>query len=189
VPGPNFAAPRADVTAPLVFVGFGATAPDRGYDDHRGVDAKGKIVVLLTGGPPSFPPAERAHYATGRMKRENAVSRGAVGMLVVRTRDQTFPWDRLVRQSRGGDMRWLDRNGAPADVSPALRGVATLSDSAAAYLFDGAPQSLSEALTAAEAGKPPAFDLPVRASLPPEKVVECGAHPVLGQAEEDVDAG
>jgi hypothetical protein len=165
VPGPNFLAPRAEVTAPLVFVGFGATAPDRGYDDYRGVDAKGKIVVLLTGGPPSFPPAERAHYATARMKRENAVSRGAVGMLVVRTRDQTFPWDRLVRQSRGGDMRWLDRNGAPTDVSPALRGVATLSDSAAAYLFEGAPQSLSEVLTAAEAGKPPAFDLPVRASL------------------------
>jgi Peptidase family M28/PA domain len=165
VPGPNFLAPRAEVTAPLVFAGFGATAPDRGYDDYRGVDAKGKIVVLLTGGPPSFPPAERAHYATGRMKRENAVSRGAVGMLVVRTRDQTFPWDRLVRQSRGGDMRWLDRNGAPADVSPALRGVAILSDSAAAYLFEAAPQSLSEVLTAAEAGKPPAFDLPVRASL------------------------
>jgi hypothetical protein len=165
VPGPNFVAPHAEVTAPLVFAGFGATAPDRGYDDYRGVDAKGKIVVLLTGGPPSFPPAERAHYATARMKRENAVSRGAVGILVVRTRDQTFPWDRLVRQSRGGDMRWLDRNGAPADVSPALRGVATLSDSAAAYLFEAAPQSLSEVLTAAEAGKPPAFDLPVRASL------------------------
>ena len=148
-----------------VFAGFGVTAPDREYDDYRGVDAKGKVVVLLTGGPPSFPPAERAHYATPRMKRENAVSRGAVGILVIRTRDQTFPWDRLVRQSRAGDMRWLDRNGAPADVSPALRGVATLSDSAAAYLFEGAPQSLSEVLTAAEAGKPPAFDLPVRASL------------------------
>jgi hypothetical protein len=165
VPGPSFVSPRAEVTAPLVFAGFGATAPDRGYDDYRGVDPKGKIVVLLTGGPPSFPPAERAHYATTRVKRENAVSRGAVGILAVRTRDQTFPWDRLVRQSRAGDMRWLDRNGAPADVSPALRGAAILSDGAAAYLFEAAPQSLSEVLTAAEAGKPPAFDLPVRASL------------------------
>jgi hypothetical protein len=165
VPGPNFVALRTEVTAPLVFAGFGVTAQDRGYDDYRGVDAKGKIVVLLTGGPPSFPPAERAHYATARIKRENAVRRGAVGILVIRTRDQTFPWDRLVRQSRRGDMRWVDRNGAPADVSPALRGVATLSDSAAAYLFEGAPQPLSEVLTAAEAGKPPAFDLPVRASL------------------------
>jgi Zn-dependent M28 family amino/carboxypeptidase len=165
VPSPNFFSPQAEVTAPLVFAGFGVTAPEREYDDYRGVDAKGKIVVLLTGGPPSFPPAERAHYATGRSKRENAVGRGAVGLLVVRTRDQSFPWDRLVRQSRGGDMRWLDSTGAPADVSPAIRGVATLSDSAAAFLFQGARSSLSEVLTAAEAGRPPAFDLPVRATV------------------------
>jgi Zn-dependent M28 family amino/carboxypeptidase len=165
VPSPNFFDPKAEVTAPLVFAGFGVTAPERGYDDYRGVDAKGKIVVLLTGGPPSFPSAERAHYATSRSKRENAVRRGAVGLLVVRTRDQSFPWGRLVRQSRGGDMRWLDSTGAPTDVSPALRGVATLSDSAAAYLFQGAPSSLSEVLTAAEAGTPRAFDLPGRASL------------------------
>jgi hypothetical protein len=165
VPGPNFSDPHAEVTAPLVFAGFGVTAPERGYNDYRGVDAKGKIVVLLTGAPSSFPSAERAHYANNRIKREQAVRRGAVGILVIRTRDQSFPWDRLVRQSRRGNMRWLDRNGAPADVSPAIRGVATLSDSAAAYLFEGASQPLSEVLTAAEAGKPSGFDLPVRATL------------------------
>jgi hypothetical protein len=165
VPFPNFIAPREEVTAPLVFAGFGVTATERGYDDYRGVDAKGKIVVLLTGAPSSFPPAERAHYASGRMKRENAVRRGAVGMLVVRTRDQSFPWDRLVRQSHRGNLRWLDRNGEPADISPALRGSGTLSDSAARQLFEGAPQPLAEVLAAAEAGKPPAFDLPVRATL------------------------
>jgi Zn-dependent M28 family amino/carboxypeptidase len=86
-------------------------------------------------------------------------------MLLVRTRDQTFPWDRLVRQSRRGEMRWLDRNGTPADVWPTIRGVGTLSDSAAARLFEGAPQSLAEVLDAAEAAKPTAFDLPARATL------------------------
>jgi hypothetical protein len=165
VPYPNLVAPRSEVTAPLVFVGFGVTAPERGYDDYREVDAKGKIVVLLTGAPTSFPPAERAHYADGRAKRANAVRRGAVGVLVVRTRDQTFPWDRLVRQSRGGEMRWLDRNGAPSDVWPSLRGAGVLSDSAATRLFEGAPQSLSQVLDAAQAGRPPAFDLPVRATI------------------------
>ena len=165
VPQPNFVAPRAEVTAPLVFVGFGVSAPERGYDDYRDVDAKGKIVVLLTGAPSSFPPAERAHHASGRMKRQNAVRRGAVGILVVRTRDQSFPWDRLVRQSRRGGLRWLDRNDEPADVSPELRGSGTLSDSAAMQLFQGAPQPLAEVLAAAEAGKPPAFELPLRATL------------------------
>ena len=165
VPSPNFVAPRAEVTAPLVLAGFGVTAPERGYDDYRGLDVKGKILVLLTGAPSSFPPAERAHYANSRTKRENAVGRGAVGILVVRTRDQSFPWDRLLRQSHRGNMRWLDRNGEPSDVSPAIRGVATLSDSAAVQLFDGAPQRLSQVLDAAAAGKPPAFDLPLRATL------------------------
>jgi hypothetical protein len=141
------------------------TAPDRGYDDYRGVDAKGKIVVLLTGAPSSFPPTERAHHATPRMKGENAVRHGAVGILVVRTPDQTFPWDRLVRQSRAGGLRWLDPKGEPADVFPALRGAATLSDSAAGRLFEDAPAPLDRVLAEAAAGKPPAFDLPVRATL------------------------
>lgn len=164
-PSPNFVEPKAEVTAPLVFAGFGVTAPERGYDDYQGVDAKGKIVVLLTGAPSSFPAAERAHYASSRLKRENAAGRGAVGYLVVRTRDQSFPWDRLVRQARRGSMRWLDPEGAPADVSPELRGLATLSDSAAALVFQDAKQPLSEVLDAAAAGKPPAFDLPLRATL------------------------
>ena len=165
VPLPNQVAPRSEVTAPLVFVGFGVTAPERGYDDYRDVDVKGKIVVLLTGAPATFPPAERAHYANGRTKRQNAVRRGAVGLLVVRTRDQTFPWDRLVRQSRRGEMRWLDSTGAPADVSPTLRGAGVLSDSAAARLFEAAPRSLSDVFDGAKAGKPPTFDLPLRATM------------------------
>jgi hypothetical protein len=165
VPSPNYLLPRAEVTAPVVLAGFGVTAPDRGYDDYRGVDAKGKIVVLLTGAPSSFPPTERAHHATPRMKGENAVRHGAVGILVVRTPDQTFPWDRLVRQSRAGGLRWLDPKGEPADVFPALRGAATLSDSAAGRLFEDAPAPLDQVLAEAAAGKPPAFDLPVRATL------------------------
>jgi Zn-dependent M28 family amino/carboxypeptidase len=165
VPSPDYLRRTVEVTAPLVLAGFGVTAPDRGYDDYRAVDPKGKIVVLLTGAPSSFAPAERAHYATARIKFQNAVRRGAVGVLVVRTRDQTFPWDRLTRQARAGGMRWLDSKGEPADVFPALRGVAILSDTGAARLFEGAPASLAQVLTDAAAGKPPAFDLPVRATL------------------------
>lgn len=165
VPFPLQIALRSEVTAPLVFVGFGVTAPERDYDDYGEVDVKGKIVVLLTGAPAAFPPAERAHYANGRTKRDNAVGRGAVGLLVVRTRDQTFPWDRLVRQSRRGEMRWLDSAGAPADVSPNIRGAGMLSDSTATSLFEGGPQSLRDVLDSAEAGKSRAFDLPVRATM------------------------
>lgn len=162
---PDLLRPEVEVTAPVVLAGFGVTAPDRGYDDYRTVDARGKIVVLLTGAPGSFPPTERAHFATNRTKSENAVRHGAVGLLIVRTRDQTFPWDRAVRQARGGTMRWLDESGKPQDVFPDLRGIARLSDAGAKTLFERSPQSHADVLAAAEKGAPPAFDLPVRATI------------------------
>jgi hypothetical protein len=162
---PDFLRPRVESSAPVVLVGFGVTAPDRGYDDYRTVDARGKIVVLLTDAPASFPATERAHYSTSRVKYRNAVSHGAVGVIAVRTRNETFPWDRLVRQARAGTMRWLDQQDKPNDVFPELQGIVLLSDSGAKALFEGAPQSLASVLTAAEKGKPPAFDLPVRATI------------------------
>jgi hypothetical protein len=165
VPLPDYLRPRVEVAAPLVLAGFGVTAPARVYDDYRNLDARGKIVVLLYGAPASFPPTERAHYASWRLKYENAVRHGAVGALIVRTRDQTFPWDRLVRQMRAGGMRWLDPSGKPQDVFPELRGSAVLSDSGAEAVFEGAPRSLAEVLAAAEAGTPPGFVLPTRATI------------------------
>ncbi|HEX5962151.1 MAG TPA: M28 family metallopeptidase [Gemmatimonadales bacterium] len=165
VPLPDLLRPEVEVNASLVLVGFGVTAPDRGYDDYRTVDARGKIVVYLTGAPPSFPPTQRAHYATNRMKFQNAIRHGAVGVLSVRTRDQTFPWDRFVRQARAGILGWLDPRGEPGEVFPDLRGIARLSESGAEALFEGAPQSHADVLAAAEKGTPPAFDLPVRAMI------------------------
>ncbi len=47
---------QSDVSAPVVFVGFGVTAPDQHYDDYAGVDVHGKIVARIYGAPSSFPP-------------------------------------------------------------------------------------------------------------------------------------
>lgn len=158
---------KEDVTAALVFAGFGVTAPQRKYDDYRTVDARGKIVVLLFGGPPSLPPTERAHFAALRVKYENAVRHGAVGALIVWSRDQTAtaPWEAIVNDLQGGSMAWLNPRGEPHGVFPQLRGEAVLSDPAAEALFEGAPRSYAEVLTAAKAGVVPAFDLPVRATI------------------------
>jgi hypothetical protein len=172
VPSPNFLSEHSDVSAHVVLAGFGVTAPTSGYDDYRRVDARGKVVVLLTGAPSTLPPTERAHYASARVKHQNAVRHGAVGVLIVRTRDQTFPWDRFVRQMRSGAMRWLDSRGEPEGALHQLRGIAGLSDSAAAALFAGAPQSHAQVLAAAAAGAPPTFDLPVRVTMRTVSVYE-----------------
>ena len=54
LPVPDLLRKEVEVTAPVVLVGFGVTAAEQGYDDYRNVDARGKIVVLLTGAPRSF---------------------------------------------------------------------------------------------------------------------------------------
>src|SRR5579872_1725329 len=71
---------EADVSAPVIFVGFGVTAPDQRYDDYAGIDAHGKIVAGIYGAPSSFPSTERAYYSDGIVKARNAVAHGAIGV-------------------------------------------------------------------------------------------------------------
>jgi hypothetical protein len=164
---------RKDVgaAAPVVFVGFGVTAPELDYDDYAGVDVRGKIVAQLFGAPASFPHSQRAFYSSQALKAENAAAHGAVAILTFLTpeRAKMWPWDWIVPQSKMGEMCWLDEEGAPrADcigVVPQIRGRALLSRAGAEALFTGASQSLDEVFGAAEAGKPPVFDLPVEAKI------------------------
>lgn len=78
---------------PLVFAGYGITAPEAGYDDYAGLDASGKIVVVLRGeprrgrddNPLGTPgPSRHAYFAT---KVQTAIEHGAAGLLVVNRAD------------------------------------------------------------------------------------------------------
>lgn len=78
-----------DVSAPVVFAGFGITAPELGYDDYAGLDAKGKIVLIFDHEPQEDDPHSifngtgNTRYATSRVKILNAEAHGAVGVLMV----------------------------------------------------------------------------------------------------------
>ncbi|MGH7816877.1 MAG: PA domain-containing protein, partial [Candidatus Binatia bacterium] len=76
--------------APLVFAGYGITAKDYGYDDYAGIDAKGKVVLVLRFEPPpkgSKSPFRNSpnfsNHATLRTKANNARDHGAMGMILV----------------------------------------------------------------------------------------------------------
>ena len=80
--------------APLVFVGYGVTAPERGWDDFKGADLKGKIAVFLISDPdfearPDEPVAGKfagtaaTYYARWTYKYEEAVRQGAIGAIIV----------------------------------------------------------------------------------------------------------
>src|SRR5512137_2642286 len=93
---------RVDVrNAELVFVGYGIVAPEYGWDDYRGVDVKGKVVVLLNFNPPFAGERVRLWYGRWDYKYMEAARHGAVGALLVHTTDSaSYPWQVVVSSNR-----------------------------------------------------------------------------------------
>jgi hypothetical protein len=157
----------ARVEAPMVFAGFGVTAPELSHDDYAGRDVRGKVVVLLSNAPTRFPSEQRAHHASRRRKAEIAAAKGAVGLIIVRTREdeKVTPWARMTANLDTAAVGWLTRAGVPADVPEVIQGGALLSSTGAAKLFEGSPVALDAVLAEAENGAPKGFDLPGLATL------------------------
>jgi len=155
------------VTAPLVYVGFGVSAPELGYDDYAGVDVRGKIVVLLSGAPATFPSDQRAYYSITQLKMDAALERGAVAVLgfLTPTDAKRLPWETFVRVLKAPSYQWLTEAGVPFRARPQIRGVGALGRKPTESLFVAAPHSLDEVFKAAEAGRPLSFPLPVQASM------------------------
>lgn len=78
-----------DLTAPVVFAGYGITAPELRYDDYKDIDAKGKIVFVFDHEPQEDNPKSifngtgNTRYATTRVKLLNAQAHGGVALVVV----------------------------------------------------------------------------------------------------------
>ena len=172
---PDFARQSIEVTAPVVLAGFGVTAPELKYDDYRDVDVRGRIVLLISGAPKTFPNDQRAYYSSGEVKRRNAAAHGAVGILNLAsiTDEARYPFEKRVQQSGITPMTILDPSGKPVSVVEELRVSATLSRAAAATLFANTPATLDVVLVSAEKG--------VGTSLPLDKVA--AAHTVSTFAE------
>jgi len=159
---------ETNVTAEVVFAGFGVHAPDMGYSDYDGIDVRGKIVAVFGGAPATFPHNERAFYSSGRTKAEEMVRRGAVGQIGLRSRvdQKRVSWERITLNAgilQG--MSWLNLSGQAADYHPEIEGSALLSVPTAADLFAAAPITFEQALDAADAGKPLSTPLGIEATL------------------------
>ena len=134
------------VAAPLVFAGYGIDAPELNYNDYEGADVKGKVVVVLFGGPPTFPSTARAHYSSGLVKAEAALRHGAVGVLGLASPalEKLYPWELLVADTARGGVYWLDRNGEPANAFRESRVGGWISTAAAEKLFLGSSVTANE---------------------------------------------
>jgi hypothetical protein len=150
--------------APVVFVGFGVTAPEEKYDDYAGLDVRGKIVLTFYGAPSSFESTVRAFYSDDVEKTKNALAHGATAMINTMLPEdwKRWPWDWDVPQFRMGNTNWLDTTGAPYNAFGIL---AQLNKSGAEILFAGAPSSLEESFAAARSGRHQSFPLPWRVHI------------------------
>lgn len=196
VPGRRTVAERAQFRAPAVFVGYGVHAPALGHDDYAGLDVRGKIVVLLLGAPKTFASNPRAYYSTTEVKLEAAAAHGAAGLVLIRDAyfAGQYAWDKFViNVGKVPNMRWVPPAGGRAPAVPDLRVEAMLSETAAAMLFERAPQTHEQILAADRAGQPvPRFDLgaelefdarskPVRSSAANVVGMLRGSDPVLAR--------
>ena len=84
---PGMNSGTGEVTAEVIFVGYGVSAPELNYDDYRGIDVKGKIVLMNRDVPYTDPRnpeyAKWVKYCYHQYKLENAVKHGAAGFLYI----------------------------------------------------------------------------------------------------------
>ncbi len=97
MPGVDFVARDAnrsfELEAPIIFAGYGLSLPENGYDSYKGIDVKGKIVVVLNGSPELPSDTTSARYKALKeikekdtsvdAKRKMAINHGAAAMLVM----------------------------------------------------------------------------------------------------------
>ncbi len=151
---PGSATESSSARGELVFVGYGAVAPEYKWDDFKNTDVRGKILLVLVNDPPA-PAAEpnlfggkaMTYYGRWTYKYEEAERRGAAGVLIVHTTGPAgYPWH-VVVNSNSTEHRLLPRDpAAPAPIG--VRGWIT--DSAATVLLAQAGLNMTQLRRQAE---------------------------------------
>ena len=155
------------VKAPVVFAGYGMKDAASGYDDYRGLDVRGKIVVVLFGFPKGMNSEVGAHLRSeqGRV----AALQGASAVLAVPTRATAaaVPWERMREFAREPDTTWVGKDGKPYGHDRRVQARALVDPRAAAALFDGSERSLDDILAEADrdGGRPAGFPLKAAAEV------------------------
>ncbi|RZK61458.1 MAG: M28 family peptidase, partial [Hymenobacter sp.] len=150
--------------APLVFAGYGISAPERKYDDYAGLAAQGKIVVVTRQAPRQFGDNERQYFSDLRTVLETAARHGAVGVLLAAARpDAHLPdFPKGVVSALGPDGQVAgSRSYAPGSVQL----VGSISAATLHQLFAGAATDTARALAALRGGRPAPVVLAGRLSV------------------------
>src|SRR5580704_15975266 len=158
-----------ELRAPLVFVGYGLSIPEKNYDDLAGLDLKGKVVVFLNGLPADIPGPLGSHYQSAAERWKTFRKAGAVGVVgIANPATMDIPWSRMSLSRTRPSMVLA---GSEFDETQGEKLVVTFNPASAAKLFEGSGHSFDEILGLAKERKQlPRF--PLTASIDAKATVE-----------------
>jgi Zn-dependent M28 family amino/carboxypeptidase len=144
------AEPEARVAgAEVVFVGYGIVAPEYGWDDYKGADVTGKVVLMMNNDPEDDPKLfagkTRLYYGRWDYKYENAARHGAAGAIIIHTTPSAgYPWQ-VVQSS------WTtEQFSLPDEGGPVLRVMAWTTEDASRRIAALGGQDLDSLRAAAQ---------------------------------------
>ena len=143
-----------DLSAPVVFAGYGVVDPALGIDDYRGLDVRGRIVAMFYRGPKGPPSEVAAHLGNRADRARSAAARGAVGVVFIESSQSRgiIPVTTIHRNWDARAVTWAGPDGRPRDGgAPTL---AVMSWEGAAKLFRASPLKWEDILAADAAGRP-----------------------------------
>jgi len=156
--------------AEVVFVGYGIEAPEYRWDDFKGTDVKGKVLVMLNNDPDwdpkLFAGPTRLYYGRWTYKYESAARHGAAGVIIVHTTPSAgYPWQ-VVQSSWGGEQFEL-----PAEGEPRLQVKGWATEAAAKRLASAGGKDLDKLIAAAKSRNFKPVSLGLRTSIELENEV------------------
>jgi Zn-dependent M28 family amino/carboxypeptidase len=124
VAGTDLEQSEIPINGDIIFAGYGVNAPENNWDDYKGLDVRGKILMIMVNDPPATPSEPNlfgdkalTYYGRWTYKYEEAARRGAAGVILIHTNDSAgYGWN-VVRNSWSGARFGL----APEANAPALK--------------------------------------------------------------------
>jgi len=149
-----------EISAPLVFAGYGLQIPEKNSDDLAGQNLSGKIVVFISGSPADIPAALASHYSTFAERWKSLRAAGAIGTItILNPASMDIPWSRTALNRLHPSM---DLAGAEFNESEGLKLALVFNPTSAEKLFAGSGHTFTELAALAKDRKPlPRFPLTV----------------------------
>src|SRR2546429_607952 len=157
-----------NLTAPLVFVGYGLKIPEKNLDELAGFDLKGKIVVYLAGSPTDIPTALASHYQTAGERWKSLHAAAVIGAITIfNPASMDIPWSRISANRNEPSMDLADPE---FNETPGQQLGVTFNPASAEQLFAGSGHTFAEIAALGKDRKPlPHF--PLAASLKANAVI------------------